>query len=90
MYQVSVIIPIYKTEKYIERCAISLFEQTLKSIEYIFINDCTPDNSIQILENTLIKYPIEYLIQKLLTMITIEVLQQHEIQEEISHKVNTL
>jgi len=57
MYQVSVIIPIYKTEEYIERCAISLFKQTLKSIEYIFINDCTPDNSIQILENTLIKYP---------------------------------
>jgi len=57
MYQVSVIIPIYKTEKYIERCAISLFEQTLKSIEYIFINDCTPDNSIQILKNTLTKYP---------------------------------
>ncbi len=57
MYQVSVIIPIYKTEKYIERCAISLFEQTLKSIEYIFINDYTPDNSIQLLENVLKRYP---------------------------------
>ena len=57
MYQISIIIPIYKTEKYIERCAISLFEQTLKSIEYIFVNDCTPDNSIQILKNVLKRYP---------------------------------
>ncbi|MBD5297021.1 MAG: glycosyltransferase family 2 protein, partial [Bacteroides sp.] len=49
-HKVSVIIPIYGQEKYIERCARSLFEQSLKSIEYIFVDDCTPDNSIDILE----------------------------------------
>lgn len=57
MYQVSVIIPVYKVEKYIERCAISLFEQTLQSIEYIFVDDCSPDQSINLLKNILNKYP---------------------------------
>ena len=45
---ISVIIPIYKTEKFIKRCLYSLFEQTLKNVEYILINDCTPDKSIVI------------------------------------------
>lgn len=57
MPKVSVIVPIYNVEKYIERCAISLFEQTLDDIEYIFVNDCTPDNSIYILESVIQKYP---------------------------------
>lgn len=57
MYQVSVIIPIYKVEKYIERCARSLFKQTLESIEFIFVDDCSPDNSITILRNVLNEYP---------------------------------
>ena len=35
---VSVIIPIYKVEKYIEKCVRSLFDQTLYSIEYIFVS----------------------------------------------------
>lgn len=57
MPKVSVIIPVYGVEKYIERCARSLFEQTLNDIEFIFVNDCTPDNSISILETTLSEYP---------------------------------
>ena len=47
--KVSVIVPIYGVEKYIERCARSLFEQTLSDIEFIFIDDCTQDNSMKIL-----------------------------------------
>lgn len=54
---VSVIVPVYKVEKYIERCASSLFEQTLVNLEYIFVDDCTPDKSISILKNVLEKYP---------------------------------
>ena len=57
MPKVSVIIPVYGVEKYIERCARSLFEQTLNDIEYIFVDDCTPDNSISILRKVLYEYP---------------------------------
>lgn len=55
--KVSVIIPVYGVEKYIARCARSLFGQTLQNIEYIFINDCTPDNSIKLLCEVLEQYP---------------------------------
>ena len=57
MPKVSVIVPVYGVEKYIERCARSLFEQTLNDIEYLFIDDCTPDKSIEILNNVLEEYP---------------------------------
>lgn len=57
MPKVSVIIPIYGVEKFIERCAISLFEQTLDDIEYIFVNDCTIDNSMAILNDVISRYP---------------------------------
>lgn len=55
--KVSIIIPIYNVEKYIEHCVRSLMEQTLEEIEYIFVNDCTPDASMDVLEHTLIDYP---------------------------------
>lgn len=56
--KISVCIPIYKVEKYIEQCACSLFEQTIKEeIEFIFVDDCTPDKSIEILKEVLAKYP---------------------------------
>lgn len=57
MPKVSVIVPVYGVEKYIERCARSLFEQTLDDIEYLFIDDCTPDRSVEILKNVLEEYP---------------------------------
>lgn len=57
MIKISVIVPIYNVSKFIERCIRSLFEQTLQDIEYIFVNDCTPDNSMQILANVLEDYP---------------------------------
>lgn len=57
MPKVSVVIPVYNVEPYIERCARSLFEQTLDDIEYIFVNDCTPDRSMEILESVLSQYP---------------------------------
>ena len=55
--KVTIAVPIYGVEKYIERCARSLFEQTYENIEYIFFNDCTKDNSISILERILKEYP---------------------------------
>jgi glycosyltransferase involved in cell wall biosynthesis len=58
MVAVSVCIPVYKVEKYIEKCARTLFEQTMTDgIEFIFVNDCTPDKSIEVLEKVLEEYP---------------------------------
>ena len=50
MPKVSVIIPVYNVEKYLERCLDSVINQTLKDIEIICINDCSPDNSLEILK----------------------------------------
>ena len=54
--KVSIIIAVYNCEKYIETCARSLFEQTLDNIEYIFVNDATPDNSLSILKKVIGNY----------------------------------
>ena len=57
MMKVSICVPIYGAEKYIERCAVSLFEQTYTNIEYIFVNDCTNDKSMEILLDVIKRYP---------------------------------
>ncbi len=57
MIKVSVIIPVYNVQAYIERCARSLFEQSLQDLEYIFVDDCSPDNSISLLKRLLLDYP---------------------------------
>lgn len=49
--KVSVLVPVYGVENYIERCAKSLFAQSLDSIEFIFVDDCSPDKSIEILSS---------------------------------------
>ena len=54
---VSVIVPVYNVAPYIERCARSLFEQTLENLEIIFIDDCSPDNSVEIINRVLNDYP---------------------------------
>lgn len=53
---VSICVPVYNVSKYIERCADSLFEQTYNNIEYIFVDDQSPDDSIGLLESILKKY----------------------------------
>ena len=57
MPQVSAIIPIYKVSPFIERCAKALMVQTLEDVEFIFVNDASPDNSIDILKEVLKEYP---------------------------------
>ena len=55
--KVSILVPIYGVERYIEQCVHTLMQQTYKDIEYVFVNDCTPDNSIDILKNVIEQYP---------------------------------
>lgn len=55
--KISILVPVYGTEKYIARCASSLFELSYDNIEYIFVDDCSEDHSILILKKTIEKYP---------------------------------
>lgn len=55
--KVSVIICFYNAENTIERCVHSLFQQTLDDIEYIFVNDCSTDDSVCRLNALLDIYP---------------------------------
>lgn len=48
MISVSIIVPVYNVEKYIERCLQSVVGQTYRQIECIVVNDCTPDRSFEI------------------------------------------
>lgn len=47
---ISVIVPVYNVEKYLDACLESIVNQTYKDIEILCIDDCTPDNSIEIVE----------------------------------------
>ena len=49
--KVSIIIPVYNTEKYLDECLNSIENQTLKDIEIICVNDGSKDHSLEILEN---------------------------------------
>lgn len=49
--KVSIIVPVYNVEKFLDRCLKSIVNQTLKEIEIICVNDGSTDNSLQILEN---------------------------------------
>lgn len=57
MPKVSILVPVYKVEEYIEQCVRSLFGQTLEDIEFIFVDDCSPDGSVQIINQVLKEYP---------------------------------
>ena len=51
--KISVIIPVYNTEKYIENCLMSIVEQTYSNYEIILVNDGSLDNSITIVKKIL-------------------------------------
>lgn len=57
MAKVSVIVAVYGAEAYIERCARSLFGQTLEDMEFVFVDDCSPDGSIAVLERVIEEFP---------------------------------
>lgn len=57
MKKVSVIVPVYNVEHYLEKCLTSLVSQTLEKIEILVINDGSKDNSQQVIDQFQEKYP---------------------------------
>lgn len=57
IYKVSVIVPIYGVERFIARAVDTMMRQTLTEVEFVFVDDCTPDNSIDILQDVISRYP---------------------------------
>lgn len=55
--KLSIIVPVYGVEKYIDKCLNSLVKQSLKKIEIIVVNDGTKDNSQKIIDKYVKKYP---------------------------------
>ncbi|MCR5547226.1 MAG: glycosyltransferase [Bacteroidales bacterium] len=55
--RVSVIIPFYNVSKYIAACANSLLTQTFNDVEFIFVDDASPDDSRAILERVIASHP---------------------------------
>lgn len=54
--KVSIVVPVYNVRQYIERCVLSIINQTCTDIECIFVDDCSPDDSIKIIESLLLGY----------------------------------
>lgn len=54
--KVSVVIPVYKVEKYIGRCTRSLMEQTYQDVEFLFVDDASPDRSMEIVREITSSY----------------------------------
>ena len=52
----SVVIPVYNVERFLQPCIDSLMNQTLTRVEYIFINDASTDNCLQILNDNAVKH----------------------------------
>ena len=51
MKKISVIVPVYNTEKYLNECINSLLNQTIDDYEIIVINDCSKGNEDEIINN---------------------------------------
>lgn len=60
MHKVSIIVTNYNTEKYIDNCLNSIFNSNYKNIEVIVIDDCSTDNSLEIIS----KYPVKLITNK--------------------------
>lgn len=54
---ITVISPFFKVAPFIERCAESLLGQTLQDVEFIFVDDASPDESREILEKVIARHP---------------------------------
>ena len=60
---ISIIIPIYNVEKYLNRCLDSVMKQSFQDIEIILVNDGSTDNSDNIIKSYLFDERIKYINQ---------------------------
>ncbi|KAB3942291.1 glycosyltransferase, partial [Bacteroides uniformis] len=58
---ISIIIPIYNVEKYLNRCLDSVMKQSFQDIEIILVNDGSTDNSDNIIKSYLFDERIKYI-----------------------------
>ena len=56
--KVSILVPIYNVKNYIGKCLDSVFTQSYTNVEYVFVDDCSTDNSLQVLKSKLAEYSI--------------------------------
>lgn len=57
MVKVSIIVPVFNSEEYLEKCVESLLEQTLDEIEIILVDDCSEDRSRKMIADYAEQYP---------------------------------
>jgi len=57
--KVSILVPFYNVENYVGRCVESLFSQTYQNLEYVFVNDCSPDRSMEVIQEYIEKYCVK-------------------------------
>ena len=63
--RLSIIIPIYNVEQYIEQCLVSILNKTYKDLEIILVNDGSKDNSMKIIKKYLSDKRIKVILFKM-------------------------
>lgn len=56
--KVSILVPIFNVENYIGKCLDTIFTQTYTNVEYVFVDDCSTDNSVMVLKSKLSEHSI--------------------------------
>ena len=64
MPKVSIIVPVYNVEMYLEQCMESLCRQTMRDLEFVCVNDGSKDHSLEILQRYAAKDPRVVIIDK--------------------------
>lgn len=83
--KVSVIIPVYKVETYITYCINSVLNQTYQDLEVLFIDDCSPDKSMEIARKCISNYQTKCNISKDIKFVFLK----HEYNRGLSAARNT-
>ncbi len=85
--KVSIVVPIYNVEKYLDRCIQSLLAQTLKEIEIILVDDESPDNCPQICDRYVAKsiLMLKWCIKKMMVLDRLATAVWKSPQVNISH-----